>query len=213
MAKKHIMIKVEALLNDKSKLPSIAITKPTDNDGRNVIKFASSKGLLHNRNFFLSNSYIFKRGEELLIHDKKFITAEHCLQYYKFLKYHPDYAEEIRQTSTVYSAKILGSKNQLHIHRDWRKQPLKVKETFNNTKYDTVSVRSDWNNIRDKIMRKIVYQKFIQNKQLLMKLLSTGNKRLMYISNNDDHFGICNGKGENMMGKILEETRTQLSLK
>lgn len=58
------------------------------------------------------------------------------------------------------------------------------------------------------VMRKIVYQKFKQNRYLQYKLVMTGKKTLQEINSWGDVFwGVCNGVGKNHLGKILMEVR------
>lgn len=71
-----------------------------------------------------------------------------------------------------------------------------------------VKTRSDWDRVRVDIMREIVLAKFQQNEDLAIKLISTNRQELIEGNNwNDTFWGICNGVGENWMGKILMEVR------
>ena len=71
-----------------------------------------------------------------------------------------------------------------------------------------VDLRPDWNDIRIDIMRDIVTAKFTQNPVLLNKLLQTGDVELIEGNWwNDTFWGVCNGKGENNLGKILMSVR------
>lgn len=56
-------------------------------------------------------------------------------------------------------------------------------------------------------MKDLVFQKF-KNEELKIKLLQTGNEELIEGNTWGDKFwGICNGVGENNLGKILMEIR------
>ena len=69
-------------------------------------------------------------------------------------------------------------------------------------------MRPDWNDIRVDIMRNIVNAKFTQNPDLMNKLLETNDAELLEGNWWKDTFwGICNGEGENNLGKILMEIR------
>lgn len=72
-------------------------------------------------------------------------------------------------------------------------------------------IRSNWDNIRLKIMEDIVRAKFTQHKDLAAKLKATGNREL--IEGNwwkDTFWGVCDGVGENHLGKILMKVRSEL---
>lgn len=72
-------------------------------------------------------------------------------------------------------------------------------------------LREDWEDVKVGIMREILYNKFLQNDDLREKLLLTGDKYLEETNWWGDRFwGVCNGKGENMLGKLLMEVREEL---
>lgn len=75
----------------------------------------------------------------------------------------------------------------------------------------TVELRDDWNEVRIPMMRFFVYQKFIRHPDLTEKLLNTGDQELVEGNTwNDTFWGVCNGVGENNLGKILMAARTDL---
>lgn len=68
-------------------------------------------------------------------------------------------------------------------------------------------IRSDWSKIRYGIMHDLVMQKF-STPELSKMLLSTGNKYLEETNTwGDVYWGVCNGVGENNLGKILMSVR------
>ena len=74
-----------------------------------------------------------------------------------------------------------------------------------------IPLRGDWKTARIGIMKEIVFAKFKQNKKLKRLLLETGEAFLQEGNDWGDTFwGVCNGKGENMLGKILMEVRNEL---
>lgn len=74
-----------------------------------------------------------------------------------------------------------------------------------------LKLRSDWEEIREKVMRNLVWQKFYGNKELREKLLSTGDAELIKENDEGDtYWGMCNGEGENRIGKILMDVRKKL---
>jgi hypothetical protein len=81
--------------------------------------------------------------------------------------------------------------------------PAKARRAGRKIKY-----RSDWNHVRIDIMREVVLAKFQQNDDLAIRLVDTGGQELIEGNEWGDTFwGICKGKGENWLGKILMEVR------
>lgn len=73
-----------------------------------------------------------------------------------------------------------------------------------------VTPRSDWEEAKVQVMYEVVKAKFTQNRNLMQKLINTGNAELVYGNIHRDTFwGIYGGKGENMLGKILMEIRDE----
>ena len=74
-----------------------------------------------------------------------------------------------------------------------------------------VKMRTDWEQIKLGVMRDLVRQKFANHKELKEKLLATGDTYLEETNTwNDTFWGICRGKGQNHLGKILMEVRKEL---
>lgn len=74
--------------------------------------------------------------------------------------------------------------------------------------------RSDWNDIKLKIMEDLVGQKFFNSKELQKMLLTTGDAILEEGNDWGDIFwGICAKQGQNNLGKILMRTREILKNK
>jgi ribA/ribD-fused uncharacterized protein len=78
----------------------------------------------------------------------------------------------------------------------------------------TWDIAPDWTATKYDRMRKVLYAKFTQHKDLKQLLLNTGNARLVEtgtVSNAvNKTWGEVNGKGLNMLGRILMEVRTLL---
>jgi ribA/ribD-fused uncharacterized protein len=111
-------------------------------------------------------------------------TTEHYFQAQKFAG--TPHEEEIRQASSASEAANMG--------RD-RKRPL----------------RTDWNAVKDDIMREAVMAKFLQHASLLKLLASTGEAEIVEHTKNDSYWGDGgDGSGLNMLGRILTEVRAKL---
>lgn len=116
---------------------------------------------------------------KLRINGTEFSSVEHYFQAMKCLDFF-EY-EKIRLLPTAKEARQMGRR---------------------------INLRPDWNTIRDSVMEYGILVKF-QIPILQNLLLTTQDKEL--VENNtwgDVYWGICNGKGENKLGKILMKTRT-----
>jgi len=93
---------------------------------------------------------------------------------------------------------------------------INVREYFVNctavdAKRSKVILRPDWDLVKVSIMYDLVYQKFFRHIDLRNQLLSTGNIEL--IEGNywgDTFWGICRGKGDNYLGRILMQVRSEM---
>jgi hypothetical protein len=71
-------------------------------------------------------------------------------------------------------------------------------------------VRSDWESVKVGVMLILVRLKF-QNVSLRERLLATGEQALIEGNSWGDTFwGVCDGKGRNMLGLILMSIRTEV---
>lgn len=69
-------------------------------------------------------------------------------------------------------------------------------------------VRSDWTQVKKQIMYEINLDKYTRNLNLGDKLVETSNKYLEETNWwNDTYWGVCNGVGQNNLGKILMSIR------
>lgn len=74
-----------------------------------------------------------------------------------------------------------------------------------------VTLRSDWESVKESIMKELVREKFLQNNNLKTMLLQTEDAFLEETNNwNDVVWGVCNGRGQNKLGKILMKIREEL---
>ena len=74
-----------------------------------------------------------------------------------------------------------------------------------------VELRSDWEAVKIEVMREVLRCKFSQNPELKQKLLDTGDSELIESNNwNDRIWGVCRGKGQNHLGRLLMELRAEL---
>lgn len=74
-----------------------------------------------------------------------------------------------------------------------------------------VTLRPDWEAVKFDIMRDLLRQKFTGDFVLRCSLISTGDAELIETNSWGDRvWGVCGGKGENWLGKLLMEVRAEL---
>ena len=74
-----------------------------------------------------------------------------------------------------------------------------------------VKLRPDWDDVKIDAMRQLCIAKFTQHSELTHLLVETGDQELIEGNTWGDTFwGVCNGVGENHLGKILMHIRSQL---
>ncbi len=112
-------------------------------------------------------------------------SVEHAYQAMKLT--HPDERIQVKMASTPGKAKRVGNK--------------------------MASFRPDWQEVKVEIMRGLVRQKFTNHTYLTDMLLATAPLELEETNHWGDVFwGVCDGAGENWLGKILMEVRSELLL-
>jgi hypothetical protein len=117
------------------------------------------------------------------IHRRTYPTVEHAFQAAKT----DDYLtrRSIRRAPTPQAAKRLGRQ---------------------------VALRSDWEDVKVRVMRGLVLQKFVRHDDLGAKLLATTGRELVEGNTWGDRFwGVCGGQGLNHLGHILMEVRAHLA--
>lgn len=74
-----------------------------------------------------------------------------------------------------------------------------------------VKLRTDWETVKYTMMYNIVTAKFTQNEDLRARLLAAGNEELIEGNDwGDKTWGMVNGEGQNLLGKILMDVREEL---
>jgi len=74
-----------------------------------------------------------------------------------------------------------------------------------------VPLRQDWERVKDRVMYEVCKAKFSQNPRLGVALRATGDIVLIEGNNWGDRvWGVCDGVGENRLGKILMQIREEM---
>jgi N-glycosidase YbiA len=122
----------------------------------------------------------------IVLDGKEWPTTEHYFQAQKFVTTAPDYAEKIRLAPSPMKAAQWGRS---------RKAPL----------------RSDWESVKDDVMRRAVYAKFKSHPEIRDVLLATGEEKIVELTTTDMYWGVgSDGTGKNRLGIILMEVRERL---
>lgn len=76
-----------------------------------------------------------------------------------------------------------------------------------------VRLRCDWDDVKDNVMFEVVMAKFGGSQTLTDALLATGDEKLVEGNTwGDRYWGVCDGKGLNKLGGILERVRDNLRM-
>ena len=136
-------------------------------------------------------------------------TSEHYYQSAKFLG--PKSTTSDRKYAAIIAKQTTPGKafqlaRQLKKYQyPWQKELNVIIEKYQDRE---VKMRLDWENIKDNIMRRAVYTKFTQHKNLQVLLCSTGDSKIVEHTKRDSYWGDGGDEsGQNMLGRILMETR------
>jgi len=86
--------------------------------------------------------------------------------------------------------------------------PLKARKIGQNR---SLSPRSDWDTVKESVMREAIEAKFAQNRQVRKLLVATGNVELVHESSSDLFWGQSRvAIGDNLLGKIIMQVRERI---
>eukprot|EP01118_Nematostelium_gracile_P014153 TRINITY_DN5465_c0_g1_i1.p1 TRINITY_DN5465_c0_g1~~TRINITY_DN5465_c0_g1_i1.p1 ORF type:complete len:229 (-),score=66.62 TRINITY_DN5465_c0_g1_i1:12-698(-) len=164
----------------------------------------------HDANGILSNFWAVDRP--LMFEGKEYRTSEHLYQAMKYIAIgnpsprEREYGEKIRLVKTPYMSKIVAN-HWISGGYKWRLDLNKIIKEYQG--YGVKLPELEEEEIVE-IMRKTLRIKFTTNRQCKEFLLSTGQRELMEVNEEDDYWSIGTGDGENMLGKLLQEIRKEL---
>lgn len=118
----------------------------------------------------------------ILYQGKQYASVEHAYQAAKFDE--EELKEEIRTESTPGKAKRLANK-----HKD--------------------KIKDNWHDIKVAVMYTLLLEKF-KNPVLRKKLKEVDERIVEDNTWNDTFWGVCNGKGKNNLGKLLERVKLEV---
>ena len=73
-----------------------------------------------------------------------------------------------------------------------------------------IRIRADWESVKLGVMLDLLRKKFARG-AIRDQLIATGDAELIEGNTwNDTYWGVCNGVGENMLGKLLMQVRAEL---
>lgn len=74
-----------------------------------------------------------------------------------------------------------------------------------------IVLRPDWESYKLVLMEQLLRRKFEPGSELATRLLNTGDEELVEGNHwNDTFWGVCRGRGENHLGKLLMKIRSEL---
>jgi predicted NAD-dependent protein-ADP-ribosyltransferase YbiA (DUF1768 family) len=142
-------------------------------------------------------------------------------QYFQAMKFyvpssppHMEYYTIIASSDSPQKVKMLGSQRQQFGYASkWTVNKLSDSRTVNDViaKYKFLRIREDWDDVRVDIMMTGLRAKFGSSGSLRALLLGTQQAELVENSPRDSFWGIGkDGQGENRLGKLLMELRSEL---
>lgn len=122
------------------------------------------------------------------------------------------YADVIGIQDSGMKATMLARQSMPRINDPWVEP---IKSLITSSIKEGVTMRKDWDEIKDNVMRRAVFKKFHGKKKFEEALLSTSSKKIFEHAHGDPYWSdnhpmndpTIHGDGKNMMGVILEETR------
>lgn len=147
-----------------------------------------------------------------MINEKSWKNVEQFFQANKFLgpnetQKSREYSEMIRNATTTNIAKVLA-RQKVGGGSPWRTKLNPVITEYVNC---GVTLRPDWESVKETIMYEAIVAKFTQNEDLKALLLATGDKLLVEHTKKDSYWGDGgDGTGQNRLGYILMKVRSEL---
>lgn len=137
---------------------------------------------------YLSNFHLCK----VVVDGLEFPSSEHAFMYGKLTDEKKEWVSPVTHRSLYDDVILLSCKDV----KAWGR---------------TVDLRPNWDAERLKVMEDALYSKFTLNEDIKQKLRDTGD---LYLEESnwwkDTFWGVCNGVGQNHLGKLLMKIRNEL---
>lgn len=153
--------------------------------------------------------FIMGKERNYIIHDEKNVKG--FFGDYRFLSnFH---LAEVWYEGILYPSSEHAYQAAKTLDLDIRKEFLPLTCNKAKNKGQVIEVRKDWEEKKFEIMFQILFDKFTRHQDLRELLLNTDSKYLEE-SNHwyDVYWGVCDGVGQNNLGKVLMEIRRILKL-
>lgn len=158
----------------------------------------------------------------LLIDNLDWKSTEEYFQAQKFLgpeatDMSREYVEIIRKTDTAAKQAALARQRAAGRfigawHVDSKSDRRKIADIIKEYNEKGLTIRTDWERVKDGVMKKALQAKYGQNDALKKLLLDTRDALLVEHTPRDSYWGDGgDGSGNNMLGKLLMEVRAELS--
>jgi ribA/ribD-fused uncharacterized protein len=164
-------------------------------------------------NYEFSNFY---ENLQITVNGVGYKTAEHLFQASKFMNERKGESKEDRIDRLQY-IKLIGSQSTpgkaFVLARQKTGGGYKWRTDMNPviTAYQHISIRDDWDSVKDDVMYRILKVKF-SDSRLKTLLLNTGDRNIVEDSPRDAYWGRGkNWEGKNMLGKLLMKLRLSLT--
>lgn len=148
--------------------------------------------------------FILGKERDYIVHDEKSVKG--FFGKYRYLSnFHlaPVYFEGILYPSTEHAyqaAKSIDPNTRLEFI------PLTCADAKN--KGQIIEIRPDWDRVKYDVMFAVIFDKFFRHEDLRIQLLETEDKYLEETNHwGDKYWGVCDGEGQNNLGKILMKVR------
>lgn len=188
---------------------------------QSVIKFYKKKEPYYEFSNFYGKTD--SKALKLPLNGFEWVSTEQYFQAMKFYipgsQEHMEYYRLIQAADTPMKVFALARQKKLGGYQaKWNVNNKTMKETLVNEvidRYKNLEMRADWECIKVEVMRDALRAKFKRenNPKLYEMLRSTGDAYIVEDSPRDAYWGIGrDGKGENMLGKLLMEVRKESQL-
>lgn len=127
--------------------------------------------------------------------------------------------------SNLYIATVVGDDKQVYAsvehayqaaktHSKKQRNQIRLAESPALAKFlgKRATLRDDWDRVKDGIMLELLRSKFDRHPALRSMLIDTGDAELIEGNTwGDTYWGVCDGVGQNKLGKLLMQVREELS--